>query len=139
MNLFQDTPMVKVTRPGTLCRQDLLKDIMSPYFSCCHDDHSWIYAWFDLVVWWDGLIDVDLFRFATGEKALANNPTRYETHAGLLYFGCDVVHMLSGDPRIQGRAIVALLCRKRIALVPSMIKQIRRSWTIRRAISHHGL
>ena len=76
---------------------------------------------------------------ANQNQTLSDSPSFYGTHAHLLSFGGDVIHKLSGDPQIQEIAVPTLLYSKGIALEPSMIEQIRRSWTVRRAILHQQL
>jgi len=71
------------------------------------------------------------------ENTLSDSPPFHGTHARLLSFGRNTIHKLSEDPRIRETAVVALLCSKGIALEPNMIEQIRRSWTVRRAILHY--
>lgn len=68
---------------------------------------------------------------------LFDSPPFCGTHGHLLSFGGNVIYEVSKDPRIRVTGIPTLLCRQGIALEPSMIEQIRRSWTVRRAILHH--
>lgn len=76
---------------------------------------------------------------ANQNQNLSDSPSVYGIHAHLLSFGGDVIHELSEDPRIRETAVPTLLCSEGIALEPSMIEQIRCSWTVRRAILHHQL